>query len=112
MSSDVERKSRMSPDDGDPDAPATVVAAIVGAVLVFVAIVFLQALFNRAEDSELARKVTAAVPAELLSLRAEQLDRLNGYRWVDPSKGIVAIPIEQAMDVTVRAAFVQTPASR
>ena len=97
---------------GDPDAPMTVVVGVVGAVLVFVVIVLLQALFQSAEQAELARKVTSAAPAELESLRAEQLGLLNGYRWVDREKGIVAIPIEQAMELTVRDAGARTPAAK
>jgi hypothetical protein len=34
----------------------------------------------------------------LATWRAERAERLNGYGWVDRSKGIVHIPIERAMD--------------
>lgn len=34
----------------------------------------------------------------LASWRAERAARLNGYGWVDRSKGLVHIPIERAMD--------------
>ncbi|HXT96420.1 MAG TPA: hypothetical protein VN853_08970 [Polyangia bacterium] len=34
----------------------------------------------------------------LATWRAERSARLNGYGWVDRSKGIVHIPIERAMD--------------
>ncbi len=89
-------------EGGDPNTPMTVVVGLVGAILVFVAIVFLQALFHRAEEAELARKVTGAPAAEAEGLRAEQTARLNGYRVVDPGKGIVAIPIDRAMELVVR----------
>lgn len=36
---------------------------------------------------------------ELHRLQAEQRARLAGYRWVDKRAGIVAIPIERAMDI-------------
>jgi hypothetical protein len=35
--------------------------------------------------------------AQLQRFRAEEEKRLNGYYWVDKQKGIVHIPIEQAM---------------
>jgi hypothetical protein len=35
--------------------------------------------------------------ADLHRFRAEEEKRLNGYYWVDKQKGIVHIPIEQAM---------------
>ncbi|HVV51198.1 MAG TPA: hypothetical protein VHO06_16130 [Polyangia bacterium] len=34
----------------------------------------------------------------LATWRAERAARLNGYGWIDRSKGIVHIPIERAMD--------------
>ena len=96
---------------GDPDAPMTVVVGIVGAILIFVVIVALQALFNRAEEGELARKVVAAAPRDLESVRAEQLERLNGYRWVDRSKGIVSVPIDRAMEKVLAEIRVMKPAA-
>jgi hypothetical protein len=30
--------------------------------------------------------------------RREQLQRLNGYGWVDPAKGIIHVPIEKAIE--------------
>ena len=34
----------------------------------------------------------------MLTWRAQRAARLNGYGWVDRSKGLVHIPIERAMD--------------
>lgn len=86
----------------DPDAPGTIAFGIVGAILVFVVIVALQALFYRVQNSEIQRKVLAQQPEELSRLVAEQQQRLNTYRWVDSAKGIAAIPIDRAMEITVR----------
>jgi hypothetical protein len=36
-------------------------------------------------------------PEDLAQFRAEEDRRLNGYYWVDKKKGVVHIPIEQAM---------------
>lgn len=36
-------------------------------------------------------------PSELKAFRAEEEARLNSYGWVDRQKGVVHIPIEQAM---------------
>lgn len=85
----------------DPDAPTTLVIGIAGAVFLFAIIVLLQALYESSERSEFRRKVVEEKPQELQSLRAEQLGRLAGYRWVDPKAGIVAIPVERAMDLIV-----------
>jgi hypothetical protein len=84
------------------DTPVTVVVGLVGAILVFVLVVALQALFQRVERDELERKVVAAPAQELESLRADQLETLSEYRYVDRAKGIVAIPIDRAMELEVR----------
>jgi len=36
------------------------------------------------------------------ALRAKHLDRLGRYGWVDREKGLVHIPIDQAMDLAAR----------
>lgn len=85
----------------DPDTPRTLYVGVVGVVLVFVAIIALQALFYHVQESEVARKSGAGAPEELAALRAEQLELLNNYRWIDRNKGTVAIPIERAMELMV-----------
>lgn len=84
----------------DPDASATIAFGIVGAILVFVIIVALQALFYRTQNDEYKRKVIAQAPEELSRLVAEQRERLGGYRWVDEKAGVAAIPIDRAMELT------------
>ncbi len=86
----------------DPDASATIAFGIVGAILVFVIIVALQALFYRTQNEEYKRKMIAQAPEELSRLVAEQRERLGGYRWVDEKAGIAAIPIDRAMELTIR----------
>ena len=39
-------------------------------------------------------------PAPLPGLVAEQQEVLNGYRWIDQNAGVVAIPIDRAMELT------------
>ncbi len=38
-------------------------------------------------------------PADLKALREEEDQKLNTYRWIDRSKGIVQIPIDRAMEI-------------
>lgn len=83
----------------DPDVPASAVVGILGAILLFVIIVGLQALFYRMEESELERKVYDQPYQELQQLDADQLELLNSYGWVNEAEGVVRIPIERAMDV-------------
>ncbi len=80
----------------------TIVVTVVGTLLVFVIIVALQAFFYNAQEAERVSKVDSQVPEELARLRAQQLEELHSYRWIDPRKGVVAIPIERAMELIVR----------
>lgn len=85
---------------GDPNTPTLVLVGIVGAILTFVAIVGVQALFYNAENQ--ASRIINADDSSLASrLRAEQLETINTYRWKDREKGIVTIPIDRAMDLVV-----------
>jgi hypothetical protein len=86
---------------GDPSATRTLVWGIVGAILVFVMIVALQAFYSAARDKERERKVVAQAPEELGRLIASQQEILNSYRWIDEANGVVGIPIDRAMEILV-----------
>lgn len=86
-------------DDLNPSLTALV--GIIGALVLVGIIASLQALFYWAEKSEVARKQAAQAPAELTRLRAEQLEALNSYRWIDQPHGVVAVPIDRAMQLIV-----------
>jgi hypothetical protein len=88
-------------DPGDPHAPIIVVVGIVGTVLVFVLIVALQALFPGA-PAQAPAAADQGEPRQLTQLRTEQLETINRYGWKDQAKGIVTIPIDRAMELTVR----------
>lgn len=53
-------------------------------------------------------------PSDLNALRATEQDELEGYGWVDQQKGIVHIPVEQAMTLLVERGLpkTQTPADQ
>lgn len=95
-----EHRPRMRGDD--PSAAPTIAFGILGAVLVLVIIIAVQALYYSEQKREDIRKSVAPAPEELTRLRAEQLEQIHSYRWVDQTKGIVAIPIERAMELTAR----------
>ncbi len=85
----------------DPNVATSAVVGVVGAILLFVIIVAMQALFYRADEAEKERKVYNQPYQELVQLRAQQQEKLNGYRWVDPKAKVVAIPIDRAMELVV-----------
>ena len=85
----------------DPKPTMTFVVGLVGTIMVLVLVVFAIVLFQSVKGYEDTHKVIAARPQELLDLQSRQLERINEYRWVDREKGIVAIPIDRAMQLYV-----------
>ena len=85
----------------DPNVPASAMVGIVGAILLFVIIVALQALFYSMEERELADKVYSQRYEELQRLDADQLEQLNSYGWISEPDGVAHIPIERAMELVV-----------
>ena len=86
-------------EESDPDSTMTFTVIVVGTILLAVIVVFIQGLYERANRAELGRKVVSETPAELHRLRVEQLTRLNAMAWVDRKNGIVAVPIDKAIDL-------------
>ena len=99
------------PAQPDTDTrPGSIVAVgVIGSILLVVVVVALEALFGHVAQAEARRKVIDVGNNELRGYRADQLAKLNGYRVVDPAQGVVAIPIERAMEFTVRDAGRQVP---
>lgn len=53
---------------------------------------------QEADDARIAARVE-----KLAKLRAENETALHSYAWIDKDKGVVQIPIERAMELTVEA---------
>ena len=88
----------------DPNVQKIAMVGVIGAIVLFVLIVALQTLFYTAETAEREIKFSTGDPHELARLRTEQLEKLHAYRWIDKSKGVVGIPIDLGMELTVREA--------
>jgi hypothetical protein len=87
---------------GEPNTLVIAASGAVFALALLAGIFALQAYYYRAEDDENARKVVAVAPEELAQARAQQAEQIHAYRWIDRSKGVVGIPVEEAMDLVVR----------
>jgi FlaG/FlaF family flagellin (archaellin) len=85
----------------DPNVPASAIVGIISAILLFAIIVALQALFYSFEEQELQRKVYGQPYEALQRLDADQVERLNSYGWISEPDGVVHIPIDRAMELTV-----------
>jgi hypothetical protein len=86
----------------DPNSLSTFVIGIVGSILLFVIIVWLQAIFNEELEAERMAKQVLPRVESLDDFRARQQAVLHGYGWADPEARVVHIPIERAMELTVR----------
>ena len=73
-----------------------------GTLLLLVIVLGLQVLYHSMTDAEVARKDSPVASPELAAELTRQCERLVGYRVIDPAKGVVAIPIDRAMDLVVR----------
>jgi hypothetical protein len=94
---------RLEPDSTNP----RLLFAIAGAVLLLLAVAFGMVIwFYKTQVPERGAIVPKEFPSprliqdetdQLHRVQAEQRARLQGYRWVDRDKGLIAIPIGEAM---------------
>lgn len=84
------------------DTPSIVLVGIFSALICFILILGVQVLYFRMERTDAFKKDVAPGSVALKEMVAEQQGSLNAYRWVDRSTNTVAIPLEQAMQLTVR----------
>jgi hypothetical protein len=92
----------MAADNGDPKVSTTVFVGLLGTVMLVAVMYFASALYDLAQYREIERKIYAARAPEYDALRAEQQANLSTYRWVNQQEGVVAIPIERAIELTVK----------
>ncbi len=88
----------------DSKAGRIVLVGIVGAIVTFAAIVAISALFVSTKEQEIRKKAEAAAMPLGRRVQNEQYEKILTYRVVDREKGIVAIPVDRAMDILVREA--------
>ncbi len=54
-------------------------------------------------------RLQAQPKVELRQLRESEEQHLNGYGWIDPDKGTIRIPIEDAIDMTAKKGLPSAP---
>jgi uncharacterized integral membrane protein len=87
--------------EGDPNASMVFTVGIVGAILLLALLIFGVVLFQNAQALQTEEKVFAGKPVELAEQQTLQLAGINQYRYISEPEGIVAIPIDEAMDIFV-----------
>jgi hypothetical protein len=85
-------------EEPEPDAFPIAFIGALGAILVVVSVFFVQGLYERRRHFEFERKIVAETPRDLKEAREQQLAKFQP-RWIDRGQGIVALPIERAMEL-------------
>jgi hypothetical protein len=85
----------------DPRTGTTLFAGAISVILLVVIVLCIETLYRVTVEREEQRKLIEREPVERLRIEAEQHARLAEYRWVDRERGIVAIPIERAIDLVL-----------
>jgi hypothetical protein len=105
MSDRADRNPETAYESSDWHVPA--IAIVLAMLLLLVAVAVLALYFGfRTAVSDVQRSLTVAMPQpalqtdpqqDLAQLRAREEQLLNTYYWIDRDKGIVHIPIAEAM---------------
>jgi hypothetical protein len=75
-------------------------AGILGSFLIFGALIW--GMWHYTQPPPLGEDRIAARKKALAELRAAEADELNSYAWLDQTKGIVRLPIAEAMKLSLR----------
>lgn len=89
----------------EPDRPNNLLLFVSVAVTLtaLVAVVIaVNELFKATFEREIATKVLEPPNSELRALRATEKQRLTQYQWVSEKDGVVRIPIDRAMALTLK----------
>ena len=81
-----------------------VMVGLVTSVLVWVSIVLLMAYYQNTAGSLEDQRNAANKGREVLDLKAKQTRELDESKYVDPKRGIVSIPIDDARELVLRDA--------
>ncbi len=74
----------------------------VGAILLFVLVTGTIDLYDSAKTAELQSRSLGQANVPLMDLKFAQMKRIETYRWVDQKHGVVAIPVERAMELMIQ----------
>ena len=86
----------------DLNTPLIALVGFLGAVMVFVIVVFLMVIYRQVESEQLFRTDVGQPYGQVADLRTRQREVLASYGWVDQERGVASIPIGRAIDLAVR----------
>ncbi|WP_437763991.1 hypothetical protein WMF27_37990 [Sorangium sp. So ce281] len=85
-----------------PNNSLIFVIVIATLLSIVVTVLFVNEIFKSTMEREISRKVLEPPNSALRSLRATEKERLSRYQWADEKKGVVRIPIDQAVALTLK----------
>jgi len=85
----------------DANVPLVLTIGIVAGILLIVIVIGLQGWYQSEENDERAIKADHYKNTELIELKQTQTNNISQFRWVDKTKNVVAIPIDQAMRIVI-----------
>ncbi len=97
-----------NPQD-DPAASPVLLTGVLGSFIVVAIVIGVAALVFDTQQQLTRQRVYDAPAEQVESLRAQQAAQLSSYRLIDREKGVWGIPIDRAMELTVRELAAQTP---
>lgn len=92
----------MSANYDDLNIPAIGTLGVVSALLSFATIIGTQAIYYAYERAQFETKRVQVPFADSDHKLNEQRGRISNFGWVDRKNDVVAIPIDQAMDLVVK----------
>ena len=78
------------------------IAAVIGGFALFALIVALAYLPQRPAPIPQGALTPAERYQRLSEMRAKEAKQINSYGWVDQQKGVVQLPIDRAMELTIQ----------
>lgn len=102
MSEQPPRPVQTGYDPGEPSARVIALFGVLTLAFLVVVILALQAYVEYARERQVFVRQLEPVAEDLRNLRAREDAELNSYGYVDRDKGIVRIPIRQAMELVIR----------
>jgi hypothetical protein len=90
----------MNPEPARERTGLAYVAAVLGAFLIIAALVW--AMLRYTQPPPLGEERIAARKKALAELRVAEANELESCGWVDQAKGVVRLPIAEAMQIALR----------
>lgn len=90
------------PPEDDPRASSALIVGMVGMILLLALVIGAIVLYQSAQRQQVTEKVYAPRIHELAQIRSEQAANISTYRYVDRQQGLVAIPIDVAIELYVK----------